>query len=389
MKRAGLCSALLLCFASTTSAAQAATPERQGTPARPQTAQRSPAQPASQESNDEELEADPLATGLAIFPGAIVHGTGHFVAGRSETGRRLLLTEGIGLGLVLLGGGTLALTGAARDWVGPAAAVTIGGAGLVGLSFLADVWGVAMPDSWRSNGGGKAYSTSRIGVSHVSDPQFAYERFLTAGFEQWLGPVRIAPSGYFGLDSQNERLRLALAPRVLGATPGRPARDGSFVDVEVALTRHDFPSEGFLNTTFETSVLGRMDLQHFAPDLRGSFAEMGVGWGITRTAYDIRGLNGATIEPDYTELLLFQLGFGAYFRGDRGEWRAYYDHRHDDYAAGLLLHGLGSGVAGHFGLDVDYYFKSRLLEDRLGVGFNAEVGSAYILGLSLLYREEM
>ncbi|MCA9632958.1 MAG: hypothetical protein KC766_35140 [Myxococcales bacterium] len=340
------------------------------------------------ESSESE-EADPLATALAVFPGALVHGTGHFVAGRSQTGRRLLLAEGIGLGMVLLGGGTLALTGAARDWVGPAAAVTIAGAGVFGMSFMADVWGVAMPGSWRGSSGGKAYSTSRIGVAHVADPQFDYGWFLTTGFERWVGPVRVAPSAWFGLDSSNERLSLSVKPRFLGATPGRHAPDGSYLDLDLGLTRHDYPSEGFVNTTFETSVLGRLDLRHFSQDLHGSFVEAGSGWGLTRTGYDIRGLDGEHIEADYTELLLFQLGFGAYFRGERGEWRAYYDHRHDDYAAGLLLHGLGSGVAGHFGLDVDYFFKSRMLEDRLGLGFDAQVGSAYVLGLSLLYREEM
>ncbi len=340
-------------------------------------------------NEDDGLQSDPLATGLAIFPGAIVHGTGHFVAGRSQTGRRLLLTEGVGLGMVLLGGGTLALTGAARDWVAPAAAVTIAGAGLFGLSFMADVWGVAVPGSWRGTANGSAYSTSRVGISHVSDPQFEYGWFLTAGFERWIGPVRVAPSGWFGMDSQNERLRFAVKPRFLGATPGARVSDGSYLDFEAALTRHDYPSEGFVNTTFESSVLGRLDLRSFAKDLRGSFAEFGTGWGVTRTGYDIRGLNGDRIEADYTELLLFQLGFGAYFRGDRGEWRAYYDHRHDDYAAGLLMYGLGSGVAGHFGLDVDYYFKSRMLDDNVGLGVSAQVGSAYVLGLSLLYREEM
>lgn len=340
-------------------------------------------------SEVEQPESDPLATALAVFPGAVVHGTGHFVAGRSETGRRLLIAEGVGLGMVLLGGGTLALTGAARDWVGPAAAVTIAGAGVFGMSFMADVWGVAIPGSWRASSSGRAYSTSRIGVSHIADPQFDYRWFLTTGFERWVGPVRVSPSGWFGLDSQNERLTLAVKPRFLGATPGRRVHDGSYLDLDLGLTRHDFPSEGFVNTTFETSVVGRLDLRHFSRDLWGSFVEAGTGWGITRTGYDIRGLNGATIEPDYTELLLFQLGFGAYFRGERGEWRAYYDHRHDDYAAGLLMHGLGSGVAGHFGLDVDYFFKSRLLEDRVGVGFDAQVGSAYVLGLSMLYREEM
>ena len=65
-----------------------------------------------------------------------------------------------------------------------------------------------------------------------------------------------------------------------------------------------------------------------------------------------------------------------------GEARVYYDHRHDGYAAGLILTGLGSGVAGHFGLDLRGYFS-----ETFGLRLDAQVGSSQIVGLSLLIRQ--
>ena len=65
----------------------------------------------------------------------------------------------------------------------------------------------------------------------------------------------------------------------------------------------------------------------------------------------------------------------------RGEAKIYYDHRHDDDAGGLLASGLVSGVFGHVGVE-------GLWLSRSGWGARAygEVGSAGVLGLSLLYR---
>ena len=60
------------------------------------------------------LKRGPAATGAAIFPGVVVHGAGHFVAGNRRTGYRLLAMEGLGAGLTLGGFATLALTGASR-----------------------------------------------------------------------------------------------------------------------------------------------------------------------------------------------------------------------------------------------------------------------------------
>ena len=60
---------------------------------------------------------------------------------------------------------------------------------------------------------------------------------------------------------------------------------------------------------------------------------------------------------------------------------AVYDHRHDDFAAGLQLPGLGSGPAGHFGLASEIF-----VSPRWGLAADIQAGSAYVAGLSLLYR---
>ena len=66
-----------------------------------------------------------------------------------------------------------------------------------------------------------------------------------------------------------------------------------------------------------------------------------------------------------------------------GEARVYYDHRHDDFAAGLKLESLGSGPLGHFGTDLRYYLTSHF-----GAHLDFQVGSAYVTSLSVLYRPE-
>jgi hypothetical protein len=58
----------------------------------------------------------------------------------------------------------------------------------------------------------------------------------------------------------------------------------------------------------------------------------------------------------------------------------YYDHRHDDFAAGQP--GLGSGALGHFGLDGRWF-----MDERWGLLLDAQAGSALVIGASLLMRQ--
>jgi hypothetical protein len=324
-----------------------------------------------------------LSDVAAFIPGVIVHGSGHLVAGDTTTGVRLLAIEGAGLGALAAGFLPIVFSGASRRLVGPGAALTVAGVGLFAISFLADVYGVVAP---RGGFGAPSRVTpdieTAIGYRYVYNPEFAYRQFLVQEIDYRTGPWRLHPSAWFALDDTNSRLRADFAYRLSGPMPeGQShARDGSFLDIDAALTRHAFTSDRFATTTGEMAIAGRLDMARVGPSLRGSFAELSLGWATQAYAYSVRGTTA-----DVGELLLARFGYGMYigWRGaPRGEVTLYYDHRHDDFAAGLKIPGLGSGVAGHFGAQTRV-----LMSDHFGIAAEAVAGSAYVVGLSLLFRQ--
>jgi hypothetical protein len=320
------------------------------------------------------------AVAAGLVPGLLLHGAGSFVLGRPCTAQRLLAAEGIGLGLLAVGGSAIVLGGAARDIVGPAAALSIAGLGLFGVSALADLYSVTAPDE----GWGTAptriprWETS-LGYRYVYDPEFSYRHFVLNKFDFRSNGWRLSPSLWASPDDANRRMRMEAALRPWGPTPDTRARDGSFWDTELALTHHRFASERFTVTTVEAFTLGRFDLERVDAGLNGSFADFGVGAAIQ--VYDWDTDPG---DRQSTSMLLARFGFGAYL-GEQapsgGYVLAYYDHRHDGYAGGLLNLGVGSGVAGHFGIESVYY-----LSDHYGLEVDAELGSAWVAGLSARFR---
>jgi hypothetical protein len=128
---------------------------------------------------------------------------------------------------------------------------------------------------------------------------------------------------------------------------------------------------------------GRLDLQRYLPDVRGAFLQLGAGLAKQWLLFDAPGVN----DSDDTSLLLGHFGFGVYVgqraRASGAELELYYDHRHDGFAGGLKMAGLGSGVAGHFGVRADYDFAPSW-----GLSFVSEVGSAWTLGLNATWRTE-
>lgn len=322
-----------------------------------------------------------LNTAVAIGPGAIVHGAGHVAAGRTETGRHLALAQLTGLGTMVGGLAGLALTGASRYVVGPLAVVTIAGAGLFFLPWAADIYGTAAgPDGAGTAPRLAPVLVSELGHRYVYDPQFRYRHFLVESVDLRVGRLRLAPSAWFALDDDNARVRMLAAWRLTGPTPHEVAPDGSFVDLEAAVTHQRFDSDGFRSLTGEVSVSTRADLAGWDSALAGSFVEAGTGLALQRFEYRVPGV---PIDPETNDLLLLRFAFGFYLgRGaNSGEAQLFYDHRHDDYAAGLKVPGLGSGVAGHLGFDVRQFFGD------LGVRVEGQVGSAAIFGASLLFRQ--
>jgi hypothetical protein len=325
-----------------------------------------------------------LAIGAAVVPGFVAHGTGHYVLGDPRTGSRLLLAEGVGLGATAVGGVSLFLTGASRYLVAPLAALTIAGIGVFAISWFADIYGVAAgPEGTGVPLLLAPRLETELGYRYVYDPQFAYRSFFVSGFDLRLADFRLEPSAWTALDDANARFRLLSAWRIFGPRPAPAprARDGSSLELQAAATHHRYDTDGFNTVTVELALDGRLDLERWAEPLRGSFADFGVGAALQAYDYDVPDLG---LGSDVEQMLLARFGFGMYL-GDPaergGEVLAYYDHRHDDFAAGLKMTGLGSGIPGHFGAEARYYFSRDF-----GLLLDAQAGSAYVFGLSLLYR---
>jgi hypothetical protein len=285
--------------------------------------------------------------------------------------------------LVALGGIPIVVTGASRKLVGPAAAVAISGFGLIFLGTLAELYGTTGLDE----SGGHAqrrtvWLESELGYRYLYDPEFRYRSFAVERVLLRVGHVKLEPSLAGALDDTVSRARILAGWRFFGPLP-RPrleAKDGSFLEVELAGTRSVYSRYGFDKWTGEVALGGRYDLERFDPVLRGSFVDGALGWGREWVRFEPPGTPAST---NATDLLLARFGFGIYLGQvpRNGEVRLYYDHRHDDFAAGLAAGGIGSGVVGHVGLEAWHYF-----DPSWGVRCEAQVGSAYLLGLSALYR---
>lgn len=321
-----------------------------------------------------------LAAGAALVPGVLVHGSGNLVLGRTQTAGRLLLLQGVGIGLAGAGAAIIVGTGAARDYVGLGASLAIVGGGLLTTSLLADLYSVLTPTGGLgADPGWLPILEAELGYAYVYDPQFAYRNFAVNRLHARLDGWRLSPSLWASPNDANQRFRAELAYRFFGPRPESKHANGNFAEAEVAFTEHRFGFEDFRLTTFEASVKTRWDLKTYDSHLAGAFVDLSLGLG--NQLYDFGPVPGGVSS---SRLLLGGFGFGLYL-GDQsptgGYVRIYYDHRHDGFAAGTLAGGVGSGAIGHFGVDGLYYFARHW-----GVRAEAQRGSAMVLGVSGLFR---
>lgn len=106
--------------------------------------------------------------------------------------------EGVGLGLIAVGGVPIALTGASRYVVGPAAATTIVGFGLFAVSWAADVYAVAAPPGgFGSPRTRMPWIRTSLGHRYVYDPRFDYRHLIVQEIDYRSGSLRLAPTAWW------------------------------------------------------------------------------------------------------------------------------------------------------------------------------------------------
>ncbi|MBC7974195.1 MAG: hypothetical protein H7138_04365, partial [Myxococcales bacterium] len=123
--------------------------------------------------------------------------------------------------------------------------------------------------------------------------------------------------------------------------------------------------------TAEVTVTGRIDLARIDPAITGTFAELTLGAGVTRTAYP-------QDHQDHDAILLAGFAWGAYLRG-RGEATIFYDHRRDGLAGGLAA-VRAAGFIGSFGTSADL----RLI-GPWAIRAQLQIGNAWLTTLGFRY----
>lgn len=309
----------------------------------------------------------PIAAALVLGP--VAHGAGHFVAGQTGTGWKLLAAEGVGVLATVAGLAGLAVTGASEKTTAPLAGLAALGVGLFATSWFADVYGVVTPPGGFGAPVLRPALVAEAGLYGVVDPVFDYNALSHVSGRAFLERHSLALEGHFGVDHSNQRLRGIYAYRFIECDAA------TYLEAELGAVHHRYGPEQFSMTFAEAAISGRLALGRVAPTLQGAFVDgaFGIAFGGHRY-FDL------VTESD--SMLLMRVAFG-FFIGDGGSWSLYYDHRHDGYTGGLKMSGLGSGVIGHIGTALQYYFSPAW-----GVAVRAETGSAHMIGASLLFRRK-
>ena len=322
---------------------------------------------AEHDADGAENDADgagPLPVLVALVPGFVVSGAGTWVAGDGKTGRGLLRLQLLGLGVAAAGGIPLVATGASRRVAGFSMPLILTGSGIFLGSWIADIYGAATGGTDRGPWQRSARIESSAGLAYVYDPQFDYASFAVLDTDVHWARWRATPSAWIALGDDTQRGRAEFARRF------DSARDTSFIELQGAATLHRMGDFDTTVWTGEVSALVRYDMARFGRTLRGSYLEIGAGFGLE--IYDIGD------DSTLLDLPLARAGYGMTL--GRGEVEVFYDHRHDEFTGGLGTGGSFDGPYGHLGAEGFYY-----VTDRWGLELQLEAGAAYTGRLSVLW----
>ncbi|MEZ4400573.1 MAG: hypothetical protein R3B06_11175 [Kofleriaceae bacterium] len=306
------------------------------------------------------------AVGLAAVPGLVVPGLGARTVGQPRAARRLLVTAGVGLGLIVVGGVPIAATYGSGKVVVPGVPMVVTGVGLFLGRWWADIYTAA-----GGHGAPRGLPGLEVGVDgrwrrhpYLGDQgQLGLDGRWRRDRWELRGHAELAPTGLAGARLDG-RVRLwAPRGRVVAVT-------GTAVDLRVGTLGRRDRSVDPTRYTGEVAVRARLDLADLDPGLGGSFLDGEAGLGLELTDY-------AVGDPDVNGVLLSRVGWGVYLPCGRGEVAGFYDHRRDGPAGGLAA-GRAAGFFGSVGVAAEV-----VVTPAWTAAATVEVGGAWVSTLGI------
>lgn len=257
----------------------------------------------------DEVAGSLKASLLALGPGLVVHGLGHFTIDENRSGVVLLLTEVTAV-LLLVGAGLI--DGVTNESAGVAPltdTMTQAGILLFVASWVADVIGAFTgtvpfdPDSTRVEG-----SVFGLAYRYTDSPLDAFRHHLVGRLSIDLGWMYARPLVDLEAQLDARRVELDLGWRVL-----RGADPHEHLAVGVLGRRFENRPDGYAVSGLLWYVWGKADLGHFMRTLRGLYIAARVGYGADgyQFASRVDSVPGWFSEVDFVDTrLILQSGLG-------------------------------------------------------------------------------
>jgi hypothetical protein len=311
------------------------------------------------------------AIGAAIVPGVLLHGSGSWVLHEKRAAKRLAITGGIGLAAMGIGGATVGITGATESMVIWGVPMVIAGTALWLPTWFSDIWYAAGGPRVRGAPHARTAWSIDLATTWLHDG-YRERALIRGGGRLEVGRIGGGASALVDAEGRARTGDLEARVRILGAPAhGGIIEDGSRLYVRTAVRRHVDDDDKVEITTGEIEAGGRLDMQHIAGTLRGTFLELALGMGAERVTY-------ADLVSDTSSLFLGRFAWGLYL-GTHSELTVFYDHRRDSLAGGIAANR-AAGFVGSVGTNVDLRIGgpfALIAELEIGNGWVTTAGIRY------------
>lgn len=320
-------------------------------------------------AQEDETELGSVVGGfLALTVGLVAHGAGHLNAGEVRTGRFLLITEGVSLGLMGLSLLTETLSSSDSRLAAVYESLLPAGASLFATTWLLDVIGAFKGGADVFSPFERSSTQLQARAEHVflSGSQAAPEHLVAASLFADLGPVYLYPRARFGVAETFSTIGGEFGVRF---SLGR--RDYSFVHFGGEATRYAFDAQGYAYWAIFGEAGFSVDLGDLFSHLDGLVYRMSLGGGTQLFRFDF----DSGLPTSSASFLGFETALAAAF-ARRVSLEVGYVQRPDELAGNL------SSVPGAFFGMVTVVPSPRWslhVEARAGESFQLTSGLSFFL----------